>query len=114
MTSSKIEEITARRLPPNAGKGRPKGSQNHVTGSMKEMILTAFEMAGGADWLAGQAEKNPVAFMGLLGKLLPSDIALSGQVAMGQITEIRRTIVDPPRRALDGSVIESDEQSIEH
>lgn len=80
-------------LPP--GPGRPKGSPNKVTGSMKEMILQAFEKAGGADWLARQAEENPVAFMGLLGKLLPSDIALSGQVAMQPVTEIRRTIVYP-------------------
>ena len=77
------------------GPGRPVGSVNKITGSMKEMILAAFEKAGGADWLARQADENPVAFMGLLGKLLPSDIALSGGVAMQPITEIRRTIVDP-------------------
>lgn len=77
------------------GPGRPAGSPNKITGSMKEMILAAFEKAGGADWLARQADENSVAFMGLLGKLLPSDIALSGGLAMQPITEIRRTIVDP-------------------
>jgi len=89
--SDKIGQNTRGR----AGLGRPAGSPNKITGSMKEMILEAFEKAGGAEWLARQAEENPVAFMGLLGKLLPSDIALSGQVAMQPIVEIRRTIVDP-------------------
>lgn len=89
--SDKIGQNTRGR----AGLGRPAGSPNKITGSMKEMILEAFEKAGGAEWLARQAGENPVAFMGLLGKLLPSDIALSGQVAMQPITEIRRTIVDP-------------------
>lgn len=89
--SDKIGQNTRGR----AGLGRPAGSPNKITGSMKEMILEAFEKAGGAEWLARQAGENPVAFMGLLGKLLPSDIALSGQVAMQPITEIRRVIVDP-------------------
>lgn len=62
------------------GPGRPAGSPNKITGDMRAMILQAFEKAGGADWLARQADENPVAFMGLLGKLLPADIALSAQV----------------------------------
>lgn len=82
------------------GPGRPKGAPNKITGSMKEMILEAFEKAGGAEWLARQAEENPVAFMGLLGKLLPSDIALSASITNHEpITEIRRTIIDPAPRA---------------
>lgn len=31
------------------GPGRPKGSPNKLNGSMKEMIMEAFEKAGGAD-----------------------------------------------------------------
>ena len=63
-----------------AGLGRPKGSPNKITGSMKEMILEAFEKAGGTDWLARQAEENPVAFMGLLSKLLPTDMQVYAQI----------------------------------
>jgi len=87
--SDKIGQNTRGR----AGLGRPAGSHNKITGSMKEMILEAFEKAGGAEWLARQAGENPVAFMALLGKLLPSDLQVSG--ANGEpITSITRTIVD--------------------
>ena len=80
-------------LPP--GPGRPKGSPNKVTGSMKEMILQAFEKAGGADWLAKQANENPVAFMGLLSKLLPSDIALSASITTCEpITKVEWEIIE--------------------
>jgi hypothetical protein len=82
------------------GPGRPAGSPNKITGDMRAMILQAFEKAGGADWLARQANENPVAFMGLLGKLLPSQVNMDASVtACEPITEIRRTIVDvPPRK----------------
>ena len=82
------------------GPGRPAGSPNKITGDMRAMILQAFEKAGGADWLARQADENPVAFMGLLGKLLPSQVNMDASVtACEPITEIRRTIVDvPPRK----------------
>ena len=78
------------------GPGRPKGSPNKLNGSMKGMIMEAFEKAGGADWLARQANENPVAFMGLLGKLLPSQLSMDANIMHAeQITEIRRVIVDP-------------------
>ena len=38
---------------------------------LRRMILDALHAAGGQDYLARQAEQNPVAFMGLLGKVLP-------------------------------------------
>jgi hypothetical protein len=48
-------------LPPNAGKGRPKGATNTMTRSLREMILGALDDAGGQDYLAEQAHKNPAA-----------------------------------------------------
>jgi hypothetical protein len=59
--------------PPNAGKGRPKGAVNKVTGNLRQMILGALDEAGGPAYLAKQAQKNPVAFMALLGKVLPPE-----------------------------------------
>lgn len=59
--------------PPNAGKGRPKGAQNKVSGSLREMILGALGDVGGQAYLAEQAQTNPVAFMALLGKVLPPE-----------------------------------------
>lgn len=54
--------------------GRPKGSANKVQADVKAMILGALEQAGGQEYLAEQAEANPAAFMGLVGKVLPKDV----------------------------------------
>ena len=65
-----------------AGPGRPKGSKNRVTGILKEAILIAGEQAGGkygnnglVSYLEEQAVRNPAAFMSLLGKVLPLQVA---------------------------------------
>ena len=61
--------------PPAAGKGRPKGAQNKMTRALKDMILQALDDAGRQQYLVEQARKNPVAFMTLLGKVLPLQVA---------------------------------------
>lgn len=53
------------------GPGRPKGTVNKVTGEIREMIVQALDKAGGADYLYEQSIENPVAFMTLVGKVLP-------------------------------------------
>lgn len=55
--------------------GKAKGTPNKLTRDVKEMILTALSDVGGAKYLARQAEQNPVAFMGLVGKVLPLQLA---------------------------------------
>ncbi len=57
------------------GPGRPKGSPNKVTADIKAMILGALEAKGGQEYLEQQAEKNPVAFMGLIAKVMPTQMA---------------------------------------
>lgn len=42
------------------------------------MILGALSDAGGQKYLLKQAKENPAAFMTLIGKVLPKDIALTG------------------------------------
>lgn len=62
----------------NRGRGRPKGAPNKNTAAVKDMILSALNGAhkdGGAAYLKDQAEKNPVAFMTLVGKVLPLQLA---------------------------------------
>lgn len=56
----------------NAGKGRPKGSTNKVTKTIREAIEASFEKVGGAEYLARMAEDQPSAYMTLLGKVLPA------------------------------------------
>jgi len=78
------------------GGGRPKGSGNKTTKELKDMILGALDKAGGQKYLQAQATQNPVAFMNLVGKILPKDIKASvdGDIT---ITSITRKIVDAHR-----------------
>ena len=57
-----------------SGKGRKKGIPNKITKALKDMILGALDDAGGQDYLLRQADENPVAFMMLLGKVIPKEI----------------------------------------
>lgn len=65
----------------NAGKGRPKGSQNKENKALREMILQALDdqPGGGIEYLKLQAMENPASFMTLLGKVLP--MQLTGDAA---------------------------------
>ena len=67
---------------------RPKGSLNSKSIALKTMILNALERAGGEDYLSKQAKDNPTAFLTLIGKVLPMDIAHSGN--MGITVNIKR------------------------
>ena len=58
-----------------SGQGRPRGSVNKVPASIKAMVEGALRQVGGQDYLARQAIENPVAFMGLVGKVLPLQLA---------------------------------------
>ena len=61
--------------PRKPGAGRKKGVPNKVNGDIKAMILEALDRKGGADYLTTQAGTNPVAFMGLVAKVLPLTVA---------------------------------------
>lgn len=58
----------------NAGKGRPKGVPNKATAAIKDMITQALANKGGVKYLEQQADANPVAFMALVGKVLPMQV----------------------------------------
>jgi len=61
---SKIGKVTEKRMPPNMGKGRPKGALNRTTTSAKEAIAIAADKLGGA-WLV----RHPsIATLGTLGR----------------------------------------------
>ena len=83
--TTKQVKPSAKRKPPRAGMGRPKGSVNKTTALLKDAILKAAENAGnkvGSDglvsYLEEQAAENPGPFMSLLGKVLPMQVTGGG------------------------------------
>lgn len=90
--------VEDRKLGPNrgnAGKGRPKGSVNKVTGALKDMILQALDDAGGVDYLSLQAKENPGPFLALVGKVLPMQVAGDPDNPLKTVTRIENVIIDP-------------------
>jgi hypothetical protein len=59
--------------------GRQKGRANAINRDIKEMVITALSEAGGVDYLVRCAHKQPVAFLGLVGRVLPLTIAGKGE-----------------------------------
>jgi hypothetical protein len=86
MADSKQKADAAKRTPPNAGKGRPKGSANKTTTALKDAILEAAKVVGedgnGKGGLQGYlqlvAKSDVKAFSGLLGKVLPMTVQGAG------------------------------------
>ena len=74
--SDKIGQNTRGR----AGLGRPAGSPNKINAGVKSMILGALDDLGGQTWIVEQAKADPKAFLALLSKLLPSEVALAATV----------------------------------
>ena len=58
----------------NAGKGRRAGSVNKLTKTVKEAIEMAFNNVGAHEYLEKMAAEQPVAFMSLLGKVIPQQV----------------------------------------
>ena len=56
------------------GAGRPAGAVNKLNAELKTIITNAFEELGGASYLVEVGRNNPVAFLNLLGKIVPKDI----------------------------------------
>jgi hypothetical protein len=73
--NNKVLEGVGKIKPPAAGIGRKKGVPNKTTKIIKEMISGALDELGGQSWLVEQARAEPKAFMQLIGKLLPLQLA---------------------------------------
>lgn len=82
MTDSKIVKDSAKRKPPAAGMGRPKGALNKTTQSAKEAIAEAAEALGGAERLVNWVKEDPSnerVFWGTIyPKLLPLQVNGAG------------------------------------
>ena len=88
---SKKEPTKGKTLPPNAGKGRPKGSTNKVNAEVKSMIRDALEQAGGVDYLVACAHdpKTKAAFLSLVGKLAPMTLAGDEENPLKLISQVQ-------------------------
>lgn len=79
--SSKEQESSGERSPDGRFKpgasgnpsGRPKGAQNKVTGSMREMFSEALERLGGVAYLVKFGKEKPELFIGMLARMLPRE-----------------------------------------
>lgn len=60
------------------GAGRPKGSLDKGNAMIREMIVQALEEAGGVEYLRTTAASHPAAFLSLIGKVMPVQIAGEG------------------------------------
>ena len=67
--------------------GRRKGALNKTTKALKDMILGALSAVGGEKYLMEQARENPTAFLSLVGRILPSEMKLSGHVDFSNLTD---------------------------
>jgi hypothetical protein len=86
------------------GAGRPKGSPNKLSQSLKEMILASLDDVGGRKYLARLAIENSSAYSSLIGKVLPTTLATS-EFSGGAGVELRfvREIVYPSgQRHIEG------------
>jgi hypothetical protein len=73
------------------GPGRPKGVPNKSNALVKDAIIQAAMAAhpeGMTGYLTDQALENPVAFMTLLGKVLPTQIEGGDNPLMVAVTKI--------------------------
>jgi hypothetical protein len=60
--------------------GITKGTPRKQTQLLTEMIDNALVKLGGEKYLVEQGKKNPQAFMSLVGKRLPKDMTIGGQL----------------------------------
>lgn len=91
--------------------GRQKGTPNKDTALIRDMITQALFMVGGTAYLARQAEENPSAFLGLVGKVLPMQLAAETD---GPITVKIVSFADVEIEQKKPMVIDHDAEEVRH
>ncbi len=96
--TAKVAKVSGRGSKPGERRGgRKAGTANKMTAAIKDMILAALDGAhpeGGIGYLKQQSAANPVAFMGLVGKVLPLQVTGPGEGGE-HIHKVVREIVRP-------------------
>jgi hypothetical protein len=93
------------------GRGRPKGSLNRETADIKAMVVGALNDVGGRKYLAARALDCPVAFMGLLGRILP--LQVTGKDGEGLAIDFRWAEQAPSPPTIESEVVRQIEQKVE-
>lgn len=75
------------------GPGRPPGSQNKITATVKMMFLGALDDLGGQKWLVRMAKKHPQAFIQVLKHIIPTQVV--GDVNYRYVAEMPPPEKDP-------------------
>ncbi len=87
--------------------GRVKGTPNHTTTAVKDMVVNALNLVGGEKYLAKQAIENPTAFMSLVGRVIPTQVkaALTGgegnPITVQHFESIKDMTFEEKKRRLD-------------
>ncbi len=85
------------------GPGRPKGSKNKISAALREQILASLDQVGGVNYLARLAIENSSAYASLLGKVLPSTLAVDEGSKGNATIRFERVIVHADgRREIEG------------
>lgn len=92
-----------------SGQGRPKGSVNRATQDIKDLVIAALHDVGGQKYLAARALDCPVAFMGLLGRVLP--LQITGKDGDGIAIDFRWADPNPPPVTIERRVIQTIESA---
>lgn len=82
---STTEKVPKSGRKPPSKRGTRKGVPNKNTAAIKDMILTALNNAGGAEYLERRANdpRTAAAFLGLVGKVLPLQVSGEGGGPIG-------------------------------
>ncbi|MFA5135679.1 MAG: hypothetical protein WC505_07905 [Patescibacteria group bacterium] len=87
MNQHSAEKVPKKKPQPKGGSR--KGIPNKITTDLKNMVFGALHAGGGQKWLERQRDENPVAFMTLLGKFVPKDVNVGGQVDNPIVTTVK-------------------------
>jgi hypothetical protein len=77
--------------------GRRPGSQNKLTTALKDMILQALSDVGGVEYLKDAATAQPVAFLSLIGRVLPLQVKDGGDEPRVPTTVVMEIHDKPPQ-----------------
>ena len=65
-------------------KGRQKGSKNRTPERVVAQILKSLDFVGGTKYLAQMAVEQPVAYLSLIGKVIPRQSNITGSIQVDQ------------------------------